>query len=95
MITGNELGDAVNACRPDPDRSGVSVGILLGRGGFLKGAIGKRIVLDMDRHALLGRIVAERTMTNSDSFDITSLNAGAYIAQLRSPSGIEVLRFNK
>ena len=58
MTTGNELGDAVNACRPDPDRSGDSVGILLGRGGFLKGAIGKRIVLDMDRHALLGRIVA-------------------------------------
>ncbi len=44
---------------------------------------------------VLGRTTSERTMTNGDRFDITSLNTGAYIAQLRTSKGIEILRFNK
>jgi hypothetical protein len=44
---------------------------------------------------VLGRTASERTMTSGGSFDITSLNTGAYIAQLRTTKGIEILRFNK
>lgn len=44
---------------------------------------------------VLGRTVAQRAMTVGETCDVSSLNAGAYIAQLRSAEGVEVLRFNR
>lgn len=56
---------------------------------------------DLAGHAVLtiidflGRTVAERTVTIGDSYDVSSLSSGAYIAQLRTANGVEVMRFNK
>jgi hypothetical protein len=44
---------------------------------------------------VLGRTVADRVVSVNESFDITSLNAGAYIAQLRTAKGMETIRFNR